>query len=127
MAPDHPLPVDALLARSPVAEIVDRLPEADEDGAGLRVDTTEAEPLVIDGEVRVSLVRIYSLVGEDPTLVGQVQARGSSRDAADWTLEFFIHDVRRGYTEEYDAPLRWWRDVASRHAVRRRRVTAAIA
>lgn len=126
MSPDPPLPVDGLLARSPVQEIVDRLPHPQEEGAGLRVVAGDAEPIVVDGEVRLSLVRVYSLVGKEPTLIGQIQATGSSEDPHQWTLQFYLHDVERGFTDDYDEAPRWWRDVASRHAVRHREVAKPV-
>lgn len=127
MTPDPPLPVDGLMRRSPVHEIVERLPTPQGDGAGLRVDAGDAEPIVVDGEVRISLVRVYSLVGQEPTLIGQIQATGSSEDPQEWDLQFYLHDVERGYTDDYDQAPRWWRDVASRHAVRHREVARPVA
>lgn len=127
MPPEPPLPLEGLLDRSPVREIADRLPSPQGDGAGLRVDCGDVEPIVVDGEVRVSLLRIYSLVGQEPTLLGQVQATGSSEEAADWSLEYYLHDVERGYTDDYHEAARWWRDVATRHAVRHREVASAVA
>jgi hypothetical protein len=127
MSPEPSLPVDGLLARAPVRQIVDRLPESGEEGAGLRVDFDEAKPIVVDGEARLSLARIYSYADGEEVLLGQVQARGSSDDPAEWTFEFYLHDVERGYTDDYDEATRWWHDVASRHAVRHREVAAAVA
>lgn len=127
MSPEPSLPVDGLLNRSPVREIVERLPASGEEGAGLRVDTSEAQPIVVDGEARLSLARIYSYAAGEEVLLGQVQARGSSDDPADWTFEFYLHDVERGFTDDYDKAARWWNDVASRHAVRHREVASAVA
>lgn len=105
-----PVPEDELrsaLEADPLREVLDDLPDPEACDRGLCVDTSPADAIQLGGKTRLSLLRVYSKAHGTSKLVGQVQILAGSRDRADWSLEYYTHDLQFPNTEEHPDRDRW--------------------
>lgn len=102
-----------------VATVTAQLPSLPESGAtdeGLYVETEDTPGIVVNGELRVSLVRIMSVGPEGPRLVGQVQAvQEVDNPLTTWSLRLFTHEPEFFSTEQHDEPQPWFVRVQALH------------
>lgn len=108
-AREHPV-VKEMLMRLPAF----RGPRASHE-PGLYVDSEEAPSISVKREVRVSLVRLFSVNGQDIQLVGQIQAITAPSDPKLWALRFYVHAPTQFLTKEVHDHDTWWLSVLERH------------
>ena len=108
-AREHPV-VKELLERLPAF----RGPKAPHE-PGLFVDAEEAPSISVRREMRVSVVRLFSINGTDAQLVAQVQVTSSAADSKLWALRFYIHAPSQFLTKEVHDHDTWWLSVLERH------------
>lgn len=108
-AREHPV-VKELLARLPAF----RGPKAAHE-PGLYVDSEDAPSISVKREIRISLVRLFSVNGTDIQLIGQIQATTSPSDPKLWALRFYLHAPTQFLTKEIHDHNTWWLGVLDRH------------
>ncbi|MGH7338035.1 MAG: hypothetical protein ACREI7_10675, partial [Myxococcota bacterium] len=68
------------------------LPKEGNAEPGLYVDLEHAPAVALEGRVRVSVLRLFSVTDGKPVLVGQVQAtRDYTKDEGEWQMHRFVH------------------------------------
>lgn len=100
-----------------VTRLVDQLPALPETPEpGLYVETSKAPGLVVNGELRVSVARIFTVDEEGKTLIGQVQAvREVDHPLAEWHLRTYKHTPKHFHTEQVDDVQSWFVGVLEQH------------
>lgn len=100
-----------------VQRLTDQL-DALEDGAepGLYVDASPAPGMVVNGELRVSVVRVHSVDEDGESLVGQIQAvREVDHPLDTWSLKLYWHEPEHFCTEEVEEAESWFVQVLDQH------------
>jgi hypothetical protein len=101
-----------------VAELTDRLEQFGEDveDTGLYISTSATPGITVNGEVRVSIARLYSVEDGDRQLVGQLQAvREVDHPLATWELNFYAHSPDNFHTNQIDDQGQWFVRVLDLH------------
>lgn len=95
-----------------VATITTHLPEIPDEGAteeGLYVETGKTPGLVVNGELRVSMVRVFSVGSDGRKLVGQLQAvREVDHPLRTWELRMYVHEPEHFATTEKEDTQAWF-------------------
>ncbi|MDX1611182.1 MAG: hypothetical protein R3185_02350 [Candidatus Thermoplasmatota archaeon] len=84
---------------------------------GLYLDKSKVPGILVNGEVRVSLARIFSV---DPSgkrqLIGQVQAtRVRDHPLETWELRYYVHVHKFYATHKVDDETQWFLQVLEQH------------
>lgn len=111
-ARDHPI-VKEVLEHLPLFRGAKAMHEP-----GLYVDSDEAPSISVKREVRVSLIRLFSVNGQDIQLVGQIQAITAPSDPKLWALRFYVHAPTQFLTKEIHDHDSWWMGILERHYAR---------
>lgn len=111
-AREHPV-VKELLAKLPAF----RGPRATHE-PGIYVDAEEAPSISVKREMRVSILRVFSVGPSDVQLVGQIQVTTSPSDQKLWALRFYVHAPTQFLTKEIHDHDTWWLGVLERHYAR---------
>ncbi len=91
------------------------LPEGEPD-EGLYVETHQTPGLVVNGELRVSVARVFTVDDEGATLIGQIQAvRTVDHPLAQWEIRCYKHTPQHFHTEHFDDVQAWFVDVLEQH------------
>lgn len=102
-----------------VASVKAQLPEMPEEGTpsdGLYVEARKTPGIVVNGELRVSVLRLISVGPEGRRLVGQVQAtREVDHPLTSWELNLYTHDPEFFQTERVEDDQAWFVDVLEHH------------
>lgn len=101
-----------------VAQLRSRLPELpDGDAApGLYIESEETPGIIVNGELRVSVARLYSLDEEGSRLVGQIQvARLLDHPLATCELRFYHHETENFRTTRVEDPQAWFLGLLNLH------------
>lgn len=92
--------------------------ELDADG-GVGWETTPVPGITLDGELRVSILRVFSHSPEGRSLVGQVQARCTiDHPIPDPALRWYVHDPERWTTWSPGDLDAWFSAILERHYAR---------
>lgn len=102
-----------------VARLTEQLPSLPRDGSpkpGLYVETKETPGLVVNGELRVSVARLFTADEEGKHLVGQIQAvRSIDHPLATWEIRTYTHTPEHFHTEHVDDHQAWFMNVLESH------------
>ncbi|HEV8361003.1 MAG TPA: hypothetical protein VGR28_11165 [Candidatus Thermoplasmatota archaeon] len=102
-----------------VKELLDRLPPFRgpkiPHEPGLYMDAEDAPSISVKREVRVSVVRVFSVNSTDIQLVGQIQCTTAPSDVKLWALRFYVHSPTQFLTKEIHDHNHWWLGVLERH------------
>ena len=83
---------------------------------GLYLDVGDRPGLVVNGELRVSVARVYSVTEEGKELLGQVQAtRVLDHPLARWDLRLYLHVPRFFSTVRSEDESSWWLGILEQH------------
>lgn len=106
---DHPT-----VAR--LTEQLTPLPESEDPQPGLYVETKETPGLVVNGELRVSVARLFTIGEDGKRLIGQIQAvRSIDHPLATWEIRTYTHTPEHFHTERVEDPQAWFVDVLESH------------
>lgn len=83
---------------------------------GLYISTSKTPGITVNGEIRVSVARLYSVDEGDRQLVGQLQAtREVDHPLATWELKFYAHSPENFHTNEMEKTEQWFVRVLDLH------------
>lgn len=111
-AREHPV-VKELLQRLPAFRGAKAVHEP-----GIYVDADEAPSISVKREMRVSILRVFSVGTSDVQLVGQIQVSTSASDQKLWALRFYLHAPTQFLTREIHDHDTWWLGLLERHYAR---------
>lgn len=102
-----------------VASVKTQLPELPQEGTpedGLYVEARKTPGIVVNGELRVSVLRLISVGPEGRRLVGQIQAtREVDHPLSSWELKLYSHEPEFFQTDLVDDEQAWFVSVLERH------------
>ncbi len=102
-----------------VARLTEQLPTLPQDESpqpGLYVETTETPGLIVNGELRVSVARIFTADEDGKRLIGQIQAvRSTDHPLATWEIRTYTHTPEHFHTEHIEDPQTWFVNVLESH------------
>lgn len=102
-----------------MASLKTQLPALPEQGApddGLYVEARKTPGLVVNGELRVSVLRVVSVNEEGQRLVGQVQAvHEVDNPLSTWQLRLYTHEPEHFQTEKVEGAEAWFVELLELH------------
>lgn len=102
-----------------VATVKTQLPPLPDEGSpdeGLYIEAGHSPGLVVNGELRVSVLRVVSVGPDGQTLVGQIQAvREVDHPLSTWQLVLYTHDPEFFQTDRADDEQAWFIDLLEMH------------